>query len=59
MSSDAGFSGGSIVCCTDQTVATTMTPTLLLPPSDHYYWRVTPYDAQKPGRGAVVWGRER
>ena len=55
VSSDSGFSSGSIVCCTDQTVATTMTPTTLLPSSQAYYWRVTPYDAENKAGTPVVW----
>ena len=32
-----------------------MTPTTLLPPTGHYYWRVTPYDASNQAGSATVW----
>ncbi len=55
VSSDPDFPSGSIVCCTGETVATSMTPTTLLPPTGHYYWRVTPYDASNQAGSATVW----
>ena len=55
VSSDPDFPSGSIVCCTGETVATSMTPTTLLPSSTHYYWRVTPYDASNQAGNATIW----
>ena len=55
VSSDSDFPSGSIVCCDGETVATSMTPTTLLPPTGHYYWRVTPYDASNQAGTASVW----
>jgi hypothetical protein len=55
VSSDPDFPSGSIVCCNGETVATSMTPTTLLPSSQAYYWRVTPYDASNQAGTATVW----
>jgi hypothetical protein len=55
VSSDPDFPSGSIVCCTGETVATSMTPTTLLPSSQAYYWRVTPYDAEDQAGTATIW----
>jgi hypothetical protein len=55
VSSDPEFPSGSIVCCNGETVATSMTPTTLLPPSQAYYWRVTPYDASNQAGTSTVW----
>lgn len=55
VSSDPDFPSGSIVCCDGETVATSMTPTTLLPSSQAYYWRVTPYDAANQAGTSTVW----
>lgn len=55
VSSDPDFPSGSIVCCDGETVATSMTPTTLLPSSQAYYWRVTPYDASNQAGTSTVW----
>jgi hypothetical protein len=49
VNSDQNWASGSRVCCSSLTIATSMTPTVLLP-ADTYYWRVRPYDANNnPG----------
>ncbi len=55
VSSDPDFPSGSIVCCDGETVATSMTPTTLLPSSQAYFWRVTPYDASNQAGTSTVW----
>ena len=57
VSSDAGFSSGSIVCCTDQTVATTMTPTTLLPSSQALLLAGDAVRRREQGRDARSCGR--
>jgi hypothetical protein len=45
VNTDPNFPSGSSVCCNGYTVATSLTPTTLLPAAQNYYWRVIPYDA--------------
>src|SRR5436190_18082925 len=45
VNTDPNFPSGSNVCCTGKTVATSLTPTTLLPAAQADYWRVTPYDS--------------
>jgi hypothetical protein len=45
VNTDPNFPSGSSVCCDGYTVATSLTPTTLLPAAQNYYWRVTPYDS--------------
>lgn len=55
VSSASDFGGGSNVWTSDETVATSMTPTKLLPSTNGDYWRVTPYDADNQAGDPVVW----
>src|SRR5262249_48142165 len=51
VNSDVDFGQGGKVCCTNPTIATSFTPSTLLP-ADTYYWRVRAID---PAGHAGVW----